>query len=334
MSNPVLVEVLRGGTVESRHSGAIAVVDADGSIVFSAGEFGRPVFPRSSVKAIQALLLVETGAAEEYGFGTKELALSQASHIGQPGHVRLAQSMLKAAGLDDTALECGPQMPAMPEDVFELTRSGTKPSALHNNCSGKHSGFLCVCAKCGIATRGYVKAEHEFQAMIRDVMTDVTGYEHRAEDAGIDGCSIPTYPVPLTNLAHGFAKMATGKGLAPSRAGAARKLLDAAMAEPWLVGGTICWNTKAMTKAAGRVFAKDGAEGMFCAAIPEMGIGIALKCDDGAPRGAEAMISAVLGRVLPKGDPLAEEFSAMAHLPITNRNGWTVGEIRPVETVR
>lgn len=329
MGNPVLVEATRGGTVESRHRGAVAVADADGAIVFSAGDIGKPVFPRSSVKAMQALLLIETGAADAFGFSNRELALSQASHSGQPGHVELARSMLKAAGLEEKALECGPQMPAMPEDVFELARSGRKPSQLHNNCSGKHSGFLCVCAQCGIAHRGYVDAKHEFQAMLRDVMTDVTGFEHKAADYGIDGCSIPTYPVPLANLATGFARMATGRGLAPQRAAAARRLLEAAMAEPWFVAGTGCWNTNAMTMAGGRVFAKDGAEGMFCAAVPELGIGIALKCDDGAARAAEIMISSVLGRVIPKGDRLAGEFSTMARVPINNRNGWTVGELRP-----
>lgn len=334
MNNPVLVEVTRGKTIESRHRGAVAVVDADGSIVFSAGDIERPVFPRSSVKAIQALLLIETGAADEFGFGTKELALSQASHTGQPGHVELARSMLEAAGLDDTALECGPQMPSMPEDVYELTRSGGKPSQLHNNCSGKHSGFLCVCTKCGLAHRGYVDAKHEFQAMLRDVMTDVTGFEHREEDAAIDGCAIPTYPVPVYNLAFGFARMATGMGLATERAAAAKKLLSAAMAEPWYVAGTGKWNTDAMTKAAGRLFAKDGAEGMFCAAVPELGIGIALKCDDGSERGAENMMGAILGRVLPKGDALAEEFAAQAHVPVKNRNGLIVGEIRPTGTLQ
>src|SRR5690606_21528397 len=143
-NDPVLVEVTRGGRVESRHCGAIAVLDADGGGHPSPGDIGRPVFPRSAVKTIQALPPVESGAADAFGFGGKELALACASHSGEPAHVALAASMLQRAGLDGTALECGAHWPNRQEVTIELARSGAAPTALHNNCSGKHSGFLSV----------------------------------------------------------------------------------------------------------------------------------------------------------------------------------------------
>ncbi|WP_040592532.1 asparaginase, partial [Mesorhizobium metallidurans] len=154
MTNPVLVEVLRGKIVESAHRGAIAVFDADGKPFLEIGDTSVPVFPRSAVKAIQALPLVESGAADTYGFGNRELALACASHSGEPAHVELARSMLASAGLDHSALECGAHWPSNHQAEIALARAGGLPNALHNNCSGKHSGFLCTCVHSGIAHGG------------------------------------------------------------------------------------------------------------------------------------------------------------------------------------
>ncbi|WP_292578000.1 asparaginase, partial [Mesorhizobium sp.] len=226
MSNPVLVEVTRGAVVESRHRGAVSVFDADGKAVWEIGDTDRPVFPRSAVKAIQALPLVESGAADAYGFGNRELALACASHSGEPAHVELARAMLARAGLDKTALECGAHWPNH-EATLALARAGDVPSALHNNCSGKHAGFLCTCVHSGIAHQGYVKEGHAQQEMVRDAMQSVTGAAHNTGNSAIDGCSIPTYAVPLKNFAQGFARMATGRGFSPERAKAAKRLLSA-----------------------------------------------------------------------------------------------------------
>ncbi|TIU28254.1 MAG: asparaginase, partial [Mesorhizobium sp.] len=212
MSNPVLVEVLRGAVVESAHRGAVSVFDADGKAVLEIGDTARPVFPRSAVKAIQALPLVESGAADAYGFGDRELALACASHSGEPAHVELAAAMLAKAGLDKTALECGAHWPSNHDATIALARIGNVPNALHNNCSGKHAGFLCTCVHSGIAHGGYVKAGHALQEMVRDAMQSVTGAAHDVGHSATDGCSIPTYAVPLKSFALGFARMATGRG--------------------------------------------------------------------------------------------------------------------------
>ncbi len=329
MTNPVLVEVLRGAIVESAHRGAVAVSDGDGKPVLEIGDTAKPVFPRSAVKAIQALPLVETGAADAYGFGDRELALACASHSGEPAHVELAQAMLAKAGLDKSALECGAHWPSSHDATIALARAGGSPNPLHNNCSGKHSGFLCTCVHAGIAHQGYVKAGHAFQEMVRDAMQAVTGAAHDADDRATDGCSIPTYAVPLKSFALGFARMATGNGFAPQRAKAAKRLLSACMAEPFLVAGTGKADVALMQAAPGRIFVKTGAEGVYCAAVPELGLGIALKCDDGAGRAAEVMIAAVLAKLLRADEALAANLMEQANPPIGSRIGAKVGALRP-----
>jgi L-asparaginase II len=329
MANPVLVEVARGNVIESRHSGAVAVFDAAGKPVLEIGDTNRPVFPRSAVKAIQALALVESGAADAYGFGTEELALACASHSGEPEHVGLSRSMLAKAGLNESALECGAHWPTVQDAMVDMARGGNKPSALHNNCSGKHAGFICACVHTGIDHRGYVGFSHPLQEMVREAMNNVTRAAHGVENSGTDGCSIPTYAVPLRNLAAGFARMATGEGISPDRGKAAKRLFAACMAEPFFVAGTGRTDTRLMKLGGGRIFAKGGAEGVYCGALPELGLGIALKCDDGAGRAAEVMISAVLAKLLEKGDPLKEGLLEFARPVLKNWNGIEVGRLEP-----
>ena len=333
MSNPVLVEVMRGDVVESRHRGAVAVCDADGRVAGSLGDIGRPVFPRSAVKAIQALPLVESGAADAFGFGGEDLAFACASHSGEPGHAAKAAELLGRAGLDVAALECGVHWPSREEAAYELARRHETPTALHNNCSGKHSGFLCTCVHAGIDPRGYVRREHAEQQLVREALVDVTGADHGEENSGIDGCSIPTYAVPLVDLATGFARMATGTGLQPARAAAARRLMAACMAHPWFVAGTGRADTLMMEAGGGRIFTKTGAEGVFCAAVPELGLGIALKCDDGAGRAAEVVVASVLATLLSGDAALAAGLDRMARPLLKNRNGMGVGSLRPAEAL-
>ena len=328
MTNPVLVEVTRGHIVESVHRGAVAVFDADGVEVTAIGDIDRPVFPRSAVKAIQALPLVESGAADAFGLGAREIAMACASHSGEPAHADLAAAMLGKAGLDAGALECGAHWPTNQATALALAAGG-RPTALHNNCSGKHAGFLCTCRHLGIDHRGYVGAGHGEQKLVREAMEAVTGAAHGADVCGVDGCSIPTYAVPLRNLATGFARMATGRGLAPQRAAAARRIVEACMAEPFFVAGTDRADTRMMEFGKGRVFTKTGAEGVFCAALPEHGLGIALKCDDGATRAAETMVASVLAGLLKDDEELASGLRSIASPVLKNWNGIEVGAVRP-----
>ena len=329
MANPILVEVTRGAVVESVHRGAVAVYDADGKAVLEIGDTAQRVFPRSAVKAIQALPFVESGAADAYGFGNRELALACASHSGEPEHVELARAMLAKAGLDAGALECGAHWPSSHQATIDLARTGGRPNALHNNCSGKHAGFLCTCRHLGLDHRGYVAADHREQEMVREAMEAITGAKHDVEYRGIDGCSIPTYAVPLKSLALGFARMVSGQGLGPQRAAAAKRLMSACMAEPFLVAGTGRADVALMQAAPGRIFVKTGAEGVYCAALPELGLGIALKCDDGAGRGAEAIVASILARLLKADMELSSKLVEIAARPVESRVGAKVGTLRP-----
>jgi len=328
MQNPVTVEVTRGNLVESRHRGLAVVVDGDGAVLFSRGDVDAAVFPRSACKAMQALPLVESGAADAFGFGNRELALACSSHNGEEAHVALAASMLDRAGRDLSALECGGHWSADQATLIHQARTLEKPTALHNNCSGKHSGFICACCHMGTDPAGYIGYDHPLQQQIRDGMQDLTGAALGADNCGTDGCSIPTYAVPLKALAHGFAKMATGTGLAPERAKASRRLIDACMAEPFYVAGTGRTCTKIMEIAPGRIFAKTGAEGVFCAAIPEQGIAIAVKCEDGTTRAAEAMIAALLARQFDRDGEIQAALMALANRSMRNWNGLHVGDVR------
>jgi L-asparaginase II len=328
MSNPVLVEVTRGNLVESRHRGLVIAVDGDGRTIFSLGDTDSGVFPRSACKAMQALPLMESGAADAYGFGNKELALACSSHSGEPEHVALATKMLAAAGRDVSALECGAHWSSDQKTLIGQARSMEAPSALHNNCSGKHSGFICACCHSGTEVKGYVGYDHPLQQEIRGAMESLTGAILGRDNCGVDGCSIPTYAVPLKGLAHGFAKMATGVGLAPERARASKRLIEACMAEPFYVAGTKRGCTRLMETAPGRIFAKTGAEGVFCAAIPEQGIAIAVKCEDGATRAAEAMVTATLARFFKDEPEVHAALMAQASHTMKNWNGIPVGDVR------
>jgi L-asparaginase II len=333
MINPVLVEIFRGVLVESRHAGAVAAVDADGHEVLSLGDVRRPVFPRSAIKAIQALPLVESGAADRYGFGPEELALACASHSGEPGHIATAERMLKLIGLDGSALKCGAHWPIHQPSAQALARGGGQATAIHNNCSGKHAGFLCVACATGADPAHYVQPGHPVQRAVRDTLETMAESPLPADVCAVDGCSVPTWALPLNALALAFAKFGSGAHMLPERAKAAKRLREACAAHPWHVAGTGRFCTEIMQRFGARIFAKTGAEGVYCAALPELGIGIAVKCDDGAGRAAEVMMAATLDRLL-NNDADSALLEPFVRPPLRNWNGVTTGQLRPTEAFR
>lgn len=328
MTNPVLVEVTRGPQVESRHRGAVAVVDASGHRIASLGDVTTPVFPRSAVKPIQALPFVESGAADAYRFGNAELALACASHGGEPRHVEGVSAMLAAAGLDETSLQCGVSWPANEEARIALARSGARPTPIHDNCSGKHAAFLATVVHSGWDRRDYVAHDHPVQRGVKDALADLTGAVLNDRVRGVDGCSIPTYAIPLDALARGFARFVTGAGLSADRASAARRLVGACQAEPFLVAGTGRFCTDAMNLFGTRLLVKVGGEGIFCAGFPALGVGVALKCDDGAGRGAEVMMASVIAALLKPTEQESREFERRLSPTVKSRRGARVGEMR------
>jgi L-asparaginase II len=325
MSNPVVVEVLRGERVESAHRGAGAVVDADGRIAYAFGDVDRPIYPRSAVKALQALPLIESGAADRLGLTEAEIALACASHAGEEAHVAVASAMLAKAGRDAGALECGAHWPSGEKAAWALARRGGTPSALHNNCSGKHAGFICLACAEGIDPANYVSPDHAVQRAVTAALADMAGVALGPENRAIDGCSIPAYAIPLRALALGFARFATGQGLPSERARAAARVRAAVAANPAMVAGEGRFDTEVMALFGARVFAKTGAEGVWCASLPDLGLGFAVKADDGAKRAAQTMIVALLARFGGFGEAL-DRFAAP---PLLNWNGIAVGAMRP-----
>jgi L-asparaginase II len=328
MDNPFLVEVLRGELVESRHRGSVSVIDADGATVLSIGDVERHVFPRSAVKALQALPLVESGIADKYGLTDDEIALACASHSGEPAHAAAAASMLAKAGQDVACLECGTHWPMGDAAARALAAKGKSPSALHNNCSGKHAGFICLACGVNEDPAGYVKAGHKVQQTVRAALEDITGSSHTDEEQGIDGCSIPTYAIPLPALAFGFARFGTGAGLSRACQEAARRIRQAVAKHPFMVAGTDRFDTKLMELLGERAFVKVGAEGVYCATFPELGYGIALKADDGGTRAAEAMMAGLVLHFLSLRDDERAAVEALAQPVIKNWNGIEVGRYR------
>ena len=260
------------------------------------GDAERAVYPRSAVKALQALPLVESGAADRLGLSDKEIALACASHSGSDDHVATARAMLAKAGRDERALECGVHWPLGEAEARALARSGGAPNALHNNCSGKHAGFVCLSCAMGVEPKGYVAPDHPVQREVAAAIAATTGARLSEEMRGVDGCAIPTYAVPLIALAHGFARLGTGEGLSPARRKAAARIRSAVAAHPLTVAGKGRFDTEVMSLLGAGAFTKTGAEGVFCAALPEAGLGLAVKADDGAGRAAQVMIAALIRR--------------------------------------
>ena len=327
--NPVLVEVLRGGRVESRHRGALAVCDADGALVLALGDVAAPVFPRSAVKAFQALPLIESGAADRYGLTDAEIALAVASHSGEPTHTETARAMLAKCGRAPQALECGAHWPSSLEAGRALAAAGRTPGALHNNCSGKHAGFICLACAHGVDPAGYVAPDHFVQMEGARVLREMTGAPIDERHRAIDGCAIPTYAIPLRALAHAFARFGAGVGLSATRAAAARRIRAAAAAHPVFVAGAGRFDTEIMRVLGARAFVKTGAEGVYCAAFPEQGLGVALKCDDGAGRAAEVAMGAMIARFVAMSESERARLQPRFAPALANWSGAAVGALRP-----
>ena len=326
--NPVLVETHRGNWRESIHRGSYAVCDAQNTLLSSAGDPGHPVLPRSAIKAMQALALFRSGAVEKFDLGSESIAMACASHFGEPEHIATVTRTLAALGLSEADLECGAHPPSSPKARKALAASGQAPSPLHNNCSGKHAGMLADALALGVPTTDYVTREHPVQKLVRACVEEVIGTDLTTKACGTDGCSIPTWAAPLTSFASGFARMATGEGLPEDLATASERIFAAATSHPHLIRGTDSLDTDVMAAFGGRLMLKIGAEGVYCGAVIDKGIGFALKIDDGSMPAAECAVTNLL---LAIAEPNAAERDALmrwADKPIRNWRGIETGSTR------
>lgn len=326
--NPVLVEVTRGGIVESRHRGAIAVADAKGKLVAACGDVDAAVYPRSAFKSLQALPLLESGAADEWRVSDEELALACASHSGEPMHVERVTAWLGRIDCREGDLACGPHLPMYEPAAHAMLRTGDRPCRLHNNCSGKHTGFLTLARHLRIAVEGYELPDHPVQVLVRQAIADMCNVRGDALPVGIDGCAAPNYAIPLKNLAQGMARLGDAANLAPVRREAARRLTAAWKAHPILVSGTGRACADLIEAATGSTVVKTGAEGVFTAVLPDQGLGIALKIDDGATRAAETAMAKVLVLLKAARDD-EPKLAKHLHPKVRNWRGEDVGERRP-----
>ncbi|MEX2631427.1 MAG: asparaginase [Tistlia sp.] len=330
-ASPVLVEVTRGTLVESRHRGAFAVCDAEGRILHQAGDPERLVYPRSAIKPLQALALVESGAADAFGCTPAELALACASHDGEPLHSEAVTAWLGRLGLSPADLECGSHLPYNEAAAHALIRAGKAPGPEHNNCSGKHAGFLCVARQLGAPLEGYIDFGHPVQQTLLGILEQMGGLDLREAPRGIDGCGIPQYAMPLGNLALAMARLADPAGQPERRQAACLRIRAAMAAEPAMVAGERRFCTRIIRSTNGRALVKTGAEGVYGAALPERGLGIALKIEDGAGRAAEVVMGRLLRRLGLISEAEAEALQPILRPSIRNRVGRIVGEIRAAE---
>jgi len=289
-----VVDVVRGEAVESSHHVHVAVCHAEQGLIASAGNPACRSFVRSAIKMFQVMPFVEAGGVAHFGLSHEELALCTASHGGEPFHVSAARAILAKAKVTDTALVCGPHLPMHEPTAQAMVVAGEKPGRIHNNCSGKHAGMLACCVQQQWVTNGYHRPAHPLQQRIRSTLERWMRITADEIDSAVDGCGLPTFAIALDAVATGCAHFAAAAADSQSAPAA---IFGAMVDHPEFVAGTDRLDTDLMRVAAKRVFAKVGAEGFYCAGVPSMKLGVALKVADGARRAAEPALLAVLQKI-------------------------------------
>jgi L-asparaginase II len=325
-ASPVLAQVTRGNIVESFHRASYAIVDCKGSLLSGAGDVQKPIFPRSAIKALQALPLIESGASQAYHFTNEEISVACASHNGEAFHVDAVRSMLRKSGVGEHPLECGFHWPTYAPAAGQLAASNQKPGNIHNNCSGKHAAMLATAHFLGEKLENYIDISHPVQQRVQAIISQFCEYDASAAPCGIDGCSVPTWAIPLEKIAYGFARLSNNSQKNWQWSASSSTLIEAVREAPQMVAGTGRFCTRIM-KDVPRLFAKTGAEGVYCGVIQHAGIGIAIKCDDGATRAAEVIFAKIVSD-LPVWN--AEEkaiLSTYSSSKLRNRNEIITGEI-------
>ncbi len=326
MTNPVpLVEIWRADLCESLHFGHAVVCDASGQIVHSLGDPETIIYPRSSAKMLQALPLLTSGAAAKYGLNSEHLALACASHNGAKIHTDRVGRWLDQLGLDDGDFRCGAHMPKDGEARDQLIKTDQNPCQIHNNCSGKHAGFLTLAQHLGAGTE-YVEPDHPVQQACLAAFEEAT--DATSPGFGIDGCSAPNFATSLKGLARSMAWFASAHHRHDRASQAAASLVQAMTAHPELVAGEGRACTELMRAMGGRVAIKTGAEAVFVAMLPEQQLGVALKITDGSTRASECAIATLLVS-LGVLDPTHPTVTKFTNVPIVNWRGINCGSIRP-----
>jgi L-asparaginase II len=343
-----LVEQTRGPLVENMFRGDVAVVDATGRLLFRVGDEGKKTFWRSSAKPIQIMPIVLTGAAEAYGFDSRHLAIFSASHNGEAAHVEVILDAMQKAGFGPEALKCGAHAPYDKDSAEALVKAGREPEAIHNNCSGKHTGMLSLAKYLGQPLETYLDPASDVQQVILANVADVVGLPKEEVAIGVDGCGVPVFGLPIYNMAYSFARLADPGWMPDGKEEAGLAMREAMLEHPHLIAGTKRICTELMSLPGRRFVAKSGAEGVYCVGIlPEVaaaspvlqaagavgGVGIAVKIEDGNGQVRHQVIVETMRQlgVLTQED--TEALSRYGTVPVKNHAGRLVGEIRPAFTI-
>ena len=326
----VLVEVRRGSVVECRHRGAVVVAEANGHVVARAGDPNLMTYFRSAAKPFQALPIVTSGAADRFAFSNEELAVSAASHNGETEHQLVIGGLLAKLGLDTGALRCGIVPPIDRETAARVGAGLLAPTPLHCDCSGKHSGMLAVCQQMGWPLATYKEPEHPLQREIRRTIGVFLGIPGDELTTATDGCGVPTFYTPVAAIARAWATLITPP---EEYREATRRVLDAMAAAPYMVAGRSRICTNLMNLSAPAIVVKSGAEAVFCMALRERGLGVAIKVEDGNGRGLPVIVAATLTQLGVWDDATRDQFLAQHPPQITNHTGTVVGELRSVFTL-
>ena len=321
------VVATRGSIIESRHRVHAAVVDARGCLIAAAGEPTLVTHSRSCAKPFQVMPLLQSGGFDALGWGDDQLALACGSHGGEPEHVAICQAMLESMGLEEGDLACGPHEPLSPRGARLVRESGARLTRMHNNCSGKHAAMLGRAHVCGWSTFGYERPTHQVQQSVLAVVAEWTGLEPDHIGRAVDGCGVLEFAVPLDAMARAYARLAAaaaGGDDVPSR------ILHAMVTRPFLVGGTDRFDSVLIEECEGCLVAKIGAEGVHTLAVPERGLGLALKVGDGAQRAQYPAVVRLLQLLDVLPADLSPRLHEYLHRPVRNSRGEIVGEIGPV----
>ena len=327
----ILLHYTRAGHVENIHRGDIVIVNCAGDIVHSVGNAHLPMFWRSAAKPFQALPFVKNGGLDKYNISDEELAILVSSHSGEENHVALVRGILKKLGVDETVLDCGVLRPMNGKAYKKLLLAGEPITAVHNQCSGKHSQIIALAIMLGVPVEGYIRPDHPAQKLIFKHVAMASKMPEDKLEIGIDGCGVPVFYLPLYNMALAYARLSTPKlGDWNDYEIAATKIRDAMSKYPQVVSGTGRIDLAVPEVTNGRIIAKIGADAVYCLAVKDENLGIAFKIEDGSYAAITPMVIAVLKKfdLLTKAE--ADELDKKFPPTLKNHRGEIIGTIEAV----
>jgi L-asparaginase II len=326
--NPILVDVVRNGVVESFHRGSVIVVNTKGETVFSLGDIDRSIYPRSALKPLQAIPIIESGAADKFGLSDKEVSLSCASHNSEEIHVDTVNKWLERLQLNNTQLECGEAFPSYPKAAYKMAAAGEQPSRAHHNCSGKHSGMLTLASHLLDDVQGYSAHSHIVQQVWMNTLTEMIGEDVSKMHWEQDGCGLPAICMPIQKLAYAFSLFSEPDKQPGARGLAMTSILKSIAKYPEMIAGSERCCSAVAKETQGKVIVKYGAESVYAGVIPHLKLGFALKIDDGTPRGSEVALGALLNKVNAITAAQNEQLQPFFNPDIINSLKNKTGEIR------